>query len=345
MSKSNTFPKPSKATLSVVIPAYNSENWIQPTLEAFYKSLKGSQWKNVEVILIDDGSTDKTAANAKAVKVPLNLKVITQPNSGRLEARRNGISRAKGEYILLLDSRVFTAPKAMKYLTKRIEDHPDEIVWNGHIIVEREGNLYARFWYAITVIAWRRYLANPRHLSFGLKEFDYYPKGAGCFFAPKTFLEQAYKQFVTTYKEDKYANDDTALLRFVVAQSPIHIAPEFAFTYNSRSTLKAFIRHTVHRGIVFLDGYFHKESRYYYLIWAYFLLLPVALAAVVLKPWLLLLLPAGMVGLVVLAKAAGNQLADALALGWVAPLFAVYYSIGIFKGLRMRLSNRQPAKS
>lgn len=55
--------------------------------------------------------------------------------------------------------------------------------------------MYARFWEAITFVAWRRYFANPRDMSYGIKDFDMYPKGTTCFFVPKTVIEDANSWF------------------------------------------------------------------------------------------------------------------------------------------------------
>ncbi len=61
---------------------------------------------------------------------------------------------------------------------------PPKEVWNGHVIVEKKGNIIARFGDAITFIGWRRYLAHPRDCSYGLKDFDHYPKGTTMLLCP-----------------------------------------------------------------------------------------------------------------------------------------------------------------
>jgi glycosyltransferase involved in cell wall biosynthesis len=329
-------PKDSK--LSVVIPAYNSEKWIGPTLIHLWDSLSKSEWKAIEILVIDDGSTDKTASEAKSVKIGTPVKVISRPNAGRLATRKIGIETAKGDYILMLDSRVYTEPGAFRYLVKQMSAHRDAVVWNGHIIVERAGNPFARFWYTATFLAWRRYMKSPELNHYGVKDFDYFPKGAGCFFAPRDYLLQAYSKFTTFYKDNRFANDDTSLIRHIASITDIYISPGFAFTYNSRSTIKAFIRHTLHRGVVLIDGYFRRGTRYFYPIIFYLLAVPIFLFVILpLQPLAVFCLLPLILIIFILAKVLGADIADAAALAYVMPLFAIFYTAGLYKGLFLRL--------
>ena len=82
--------------ISVVIPAYNAEKSIQKAL----KSLKDQSLKSFEIIVVDDGSIDKTAEIAQ----PLVSKVIKTENRGPAAARNIGIQHTSGEIIALIDS-------------------------------------------------------------------------------------------------------------------------------------------------------------------------------------------------------------------------------------------------
>lgn len=339
ITKVKGFPKLSSASLSIVIPAYNSEKWIKTTLEHLNAALKKSAWKHVEIIIVDDGSTDKTAEMAREVQVDCPLRIIKQKNSGRLIARKVGIEHSKADFVLLLDSRIKTALNSFKHLHGQITKNPKAIVWNGHINMDREGNPFARFWYAVTFLAWRRYMKKPRLVHYGEKEFDYYPKGTTGFFAPRRYLLEAYENFKTYYDDPKNANDDTSLIRYIAKISDIYMSPGYAFTYISRSTLKAFMPHTLHRGVVFIDGHFYRGSRYFYACLLYLLLAPVLIGSLVLNPILILLLAALLLPIFLLAKLAGVETADAAALTYVMPIFALFYTIGLYKGLFLRLKN------
>ena len=87
--------------VSVVIPAYNAEDYIRETLD----SVLTQSYQNIEIIIVNDGSTDSTELIlqefAKAYK---QIKYFNQSNSGVSEARNHAISKATGSYIALLDA-------------------------------------------------------------------------------------------------------------------------------------------------------------------------------------------------------------------------------------------------
>lgn len=90
-----------KPFVSVVIPAYNEEEYIRPCLD----SLVWQKTKyDFEVLVIDNNSKDKTAAIAKRFKNKLNIRVINEPIQGRGMARYRGFEEAKGEVIFSTDA-------------------------------------------------------------------------------------------------------------------------------------------------------------------------------------------------------------------------------------------------
>jgi len=85
--------------VSIIIPAYNSEKFISQCLE----SAINQTYKNIEIIVIDDGSTDQSLAILKRFEYD-NLKIFSQANKGASAARNFGLSIAKGEFIQFLDA-------------------------------------------------------------------------------------------------------------------------------------------------------------------------------------------------------------------------------------------------
>lgn len=83
--------------LSIIIPAYNAAAYLQPCLDSIFSQ----EYADFEVIVVDDGSTDGTAALLE--RYP-KVKVIRQKNQGMSTARNRGIEEARGEYILFVDS-------------------------------------------------------------------------------------------------------------------------------------------------------------------------------------------------------------------------------------------------
>lgn len=87
--------------ISVVIPAYNEEKNISKCLEALSRQ---STSLNFEVILVDNGSTDKTVELAKKFNQKIDLKIISEKKKGRSPARKKGFDIAQGEIVLSTDA-------------------------------------------------------------------------------------------------------------------------------------------------------------------------------------------------------------------------------------------------
>lgn len=83
--------------VSVVVPTYNSASFIIDTLS----SVVNNGFQDVEIIVVDDGSSDQTVEIVK--NHPSDIKLITQQNSGRGASRNKGVGQAKGKYIAFLD--------------------------------------------------------------------------------------------------------------------------------------------------------------------------------------------------------------------------------------------------
>jgi glycosyltransferase involved in cell wall biosynthesis len=85
--------------VSVVIPAHNAARTVRDAI----RSALTQTVSDLEVVVVDDGSTDATAAEAQAVDDP-RVRVISQPNGGAASARNTGMGRAVGTYVALLDA-------------------------------------------------------------------------------------------------------------------------------------------------------------------------------------------------------------------------------------------------
>jgi glycosyltransferase involved in cell wall biosynthesis len=94
-----------KPLVSILIPAYNSQEWIAETL----RSAIAQTWPYKEIIVVDDGSTDQTLAIARQFESDC-LKVVTQKNQGAAATRNNAFSLSHGDYIQWLDADDLLAP-------------------------------------------------------------------------------------------------------------------------------------------------------------------------------------------------------------------------------------------
>jgi glycosyltransferase involved in cell wall biosynthesis len=326
--------------LSIVIPLYNEPDWIGRSVSAAVAAVRNSPFRDsAELVIVDDGSDHPTKSALASLAPGIPHHVIAQENSGRFAARQAGIRHARGEHVLLLDSRVLVDPRALGYVAARVGEGAG--VWNAHVEVDVEGNPFARFWRTITYAAWRDYLANPRTTSFGLEEYDRYPKGTTCFLAPRLSLLRALDGFHSLYGDLRHANDDTILIRSLAAEQRINISPSFACTYVSRDSWRGFLKHSFHRGTVFLDAYGRPGTRFFMPLMAFF---PATVAGGLLaarRPRTAAAL-AAMVPLAGAAFAAGlrRPARDVAAFALLSGPFAVAYGAGIYRGAAMALRQR-----
>lgn len=89
----------SNPLVSVIIPLYNSADYLIETVQ----SVLNQSWKNIEVIIVDDGSTDQSYAVATSLVGP-QIKLFKQSNKGASAARNLGLANAQGNYIQYLDA-------------------------------------------------------------------------------------------------------------------------------------------------------------------------------------------------------------------------------------------------
>lgn len=118
--------------VSVIIPSFNCELYIAETIS----SVLNQTHKDIEVIVVDDGSTDRTREIVASFGAPVRL--IAQENSGRCAARNRGIREASGEFICLLDHDDYWYPEKLSAQLAAFEKYPeaggvysDYIVWNA----------------------------------------------------------------------------------------------------------------------------------------------------------------------------------------------------------------------
>ena len=111
--------------ISVIIPAYNVEKYITDCL----KSIERQSYKDLEVVIVDDGSTDATLSiiNNYLATTSLKMTVLSQSNAGVSAARNLGIQNAHGEYYSFIDSDDILHPDYFKKQLQNIFDYDADI--------------------------------------------------------------------------------------------------------------------------------------------------------------------------------------------------------------------------
>lgn len=119
--------------LSVVIPLYNKEEQIKRAVD----SVLMQEFSNFELIVINDGSTDKSAQIVAGIPDD-RIRLINKPNGGVSSARNLGMSEAKGKYVILLDADDHFLPGAFDLM---MDPHDADIVVGSFIQTDDAGNI------------------------------------------------------------------------------------------------------------------------------------------------------------------------------------------------------------
>lgn len=131
--------------LTVIIPTYNGAKFINNAL----KNVMDQQYPGLEIILVDDGSKDKTAEVVASLKE--DVRCFYQPNSGPAAARNRGLRDASGEFIAFLDVDDYWPLHTLKNLVRRLLEQPDIDILRGY------GQLYK-----LSVLGEEVFIGNPK---------------------------------------------------------------------------------------------------------------------------------------------------------------------------------------
>lgn len=119
--------------VSIVIPCFNSQATIRKVLE----SVVNQTYKDYEIIIVDDGSSDNTKSVIEIFFKDKNIKhkYIYQQNSGPSSARNKGVKNSIGEYVAFLDSDDEWHPQKLELTVKILEDERVDILGHGYTFI------------------------------------------------------------------------------------------------------------------------------------------------------------------------------------------------------------------
>ncbi|WVK85148.1 bifunctional polysaccharide deacetylase/glycosyltransferase family 2 protein [Dactylosporangium sp. AC04546] len=139
-SKDWAWGPPVDLPVSVVVPAYNEKEGI----EAAVRSLaSGDHPGGIEVVVVDDGSTDNTAALAEGLRLP-NVRVVRIPNGGKPNALNVGVALARHDIIVMVDGDTVFEPDAVRHLVQPFAD-PSVGAVAGNVKVGNRDSIVARW--------------------------------------------------------------------------------------------------------------------------------------------------------------------------------------------------------
>jgi len=160
--------------VSIIIPTYNHANYLLKAIESVFNQ----SFRNFEVIVLDDGSTDHTK---EVIKEFSEVTYIYQKNEGLSAARNNAISYSKGEFLIFLDADDWLYPDALKIQLKYFEKSPDiSLVSGGHMKVDVDKNILTNnsgvdiFEENFLMLLKYNYIAHPGAAMFRRELFQHY---------------------------------------------------------------------------------------------------------------------------------------------------------------------------
>ena len=129
---------------SIIIPLYNKEAYVRKALE----SVIAQTYKDFECIVVDDGSTDNSAAvceefsNSLTLSLSNPFRLIKQANAGVAAARNNGVAKSKGEYVCFLDADDWWEPIFLEEMDRLIQEYPEAGLYATNYVYYKPGKTH-----------------------------------------------------------------------------------------------------------------------------------------------------------------------------------------------------------
>lgn len=125
-------------TVSICVPTYNRRQFLKAALDSIY----AQTWKDYEVVVVDDGSTDGTEMFVRSLSLP--LRYIRQANQGATGAKNTLISEARGRYIMFLDSDDVLYADSLQRLMDAMNEAEDKIAYGSYVRIDQEGRVIGK---------------------------------------------------------------------------------------------------------------------------------------------------------------------------------------------------------
>lgn len=173
-----------KDLVSIIIPVYN----VQKYLERCITSIINQTYNNIEIILVDDGSTDKSGKMCDEwMNKDDRIVTIHKENGGLSSARNTGMSKSNGKYLLFVDSDDYIDLNAVQTLVSTIESHNADIVICNRYHFFESGKIFVKFKNDYEYLD-----LDNKHAIFEMNNFEYFDMSATC----KLYKKDIFKEIV-----------------------------------------------------------------------------------------------------------------------------------------------------
>lgn len=134
-----------KPSISIIVPVYNTVEYVEECIQ----SILSQTYKNIELILVNDGGTDGSGDICKRYDSLSNVHYIEQENMGATAARERGVEESHGEWIMFVDSDDYLLPCAVEKMIEMAIDSDIVIGTDQYDILRNERDIIDRYQYLI----------------------------------------------------------------------------------------------------------------------------------------------------------------------------------------------------
>ena len=201
--------------VSVVIPCYNHAQFLAQAIE----SVLAQSYSNVEIIVVNDGSTDNTA---EVVKGYTPVRYVYQKNAGRSNARNTGLEQSRGEFLVFLDADDRLLPHALETGVCCMHEHPECAFVSGHChTIDSSGAI----------------LPSPKQLRVEHEHYLQLLRGGNYIWCPATVLYQRHIfDFVHGFNPAVIPVEDYELYLRITRNFPVHCHSKVIAEYRQHSS-------------------------------------------------------------------------------------------------------------
>ena len=209
-------------TVSIIIPVYNTENYLKRCVQ----SVLNQTYRNLEIILVNDGSTDNSLKICEEYKrLDERVCVISENNRGVSHARNVGIKKANGEYLYFADSDDYLDVNSIKKMVEEIETKKCQLVVGGYTEIEAKNNT------VLKENKWRRLQLKSNEAKRLVLDED----SIGGYLWNKLFKSSIIKQFNIRFDEKIYIWEDVLfVMEYLNNCCNIAIVDDVIYTYCRR---------------------------------------------------------------------------------------------------------------
>lgn len=210
--------------ISIVIPVYNVEKYLKEALE----SIINQTYKNLEILLVDDGSKDSSGIICDEYAEKDNrVKVFHQENKGLSGARNTALSNATGKYIMFIDSDDTFELNACEKMYNAIEKHKADFVIGNYIYIDEDGTKWNK-----AVFSEEKY--DEFKLSIKDYEKSFYIMNSGVW--NKIFRKSFLDNLQIKFEEGLPAEDAIFTTYCFIKSTNVYYIPSIVYNYRQRKS-------------------------------------------------------------------------------------------------------------